>query len=138
MMKKTLLAAGLATALTVSTGLAVASAQVAIDDTPTAMVEQDRDQVRDCDLYNGDAVADQDRNQVRDRDRDCELCTDDAVQLQNREREQVGVDGMTGVVAGRANGSSGVGNGQGVLDGTGPLHDGLEDGIGNQFGSAAH
>ncbi len=159
MMKKTLLAAGLAAAMTVSTGLAVAGAQEVVDETPTTAVDQnqDREQVRDCDLNdgdvgqfqdgnqtrdrdcdlnNGDAVGDPDRSQVRDRDRDCELSDGDAVQLQERERAQVGADGAAGFSADRANGSSGVGRGQGVSDGTGPLHDGPEDGTGKQFGSA--
>ena len=144
-MKKTLIAVGLATAMTVSAGLAVASAQEVTDDTPTTVVDQDRDQVRDCDLYDGDAVVaqdgeldrDQDRDrdvvaewdpdQIRDQDRNCDLCDGDGdgdgAQVQERERERVGADG-----------SAGVGHGQGVVDGTGPLQDGPEDGAGNQFG----
>ena len=153
MMKKTLIAAGLAAAMTVSTGLAVASAQEVVDETPTTVVDQnqvrdcdlydgdvvqfqggDQNRDRDCDLHNGDAVGDPDRS--RDRDRDCELSDGDAVQLQERERAQLGSDGAAGFSADRANGSSGVGRGQGVSDGTGPQHDGPEDGTGKQFGSA--
>ncbi len=66
MMNKTLLSLGLATAMVVSTGAAVAAAQDDVATTsPTSVqvVDQDRDQIRDCDLYDGTAA------QIRDRDR---------------------------------------------------------------------
>ena len=142
MMKKTLLGVGLAVALTIPMGLSVAAAQEVSDDPPVTIVDQDqvRDQNRqhDCDLRDGDAVMvrdqvrDQDRDQVRDQD--CELCDGDAVRAGEPERERVGRDAEAGFKAGPVEGSPGVGNGEGVSDGTGPLHDGPENGTGNNRG----
>ena len=138
MMKKTLLVAGLATVMTVSTGLAVASAQEVIDDTPITVPERDRDQLRDCDPNGGGAIADQVRDQIRDRehDQDCDLCDGDAVKVQEQKRARLGADGEAGFSADRVGGTTGAGHGQGVLDGTGPQYDGPEDGTGNKFGPA--
>ena len=138
MMKKTLLASGLAIALAIPMGLSVAAAQEVSDDPPVTIVDQDqsRDQNRlhDCDLHDGDAVMDRDRDQVRDRDQDCELCDGDAVRAGDPERERVGSGTQAGFNGGTFEGSPGVGNGQGASDGTGPLHDAPQNGMGNNRG----
>ena len=140
MMKKTLVGLGLTVALALPMGLSVAAAQEVSDDPPVTIVDQDqvREQTRqhDCDLHDGDAVMD--RDQVRDRDhaadRDCELCDGDAVRAGEPGRDRVERGAEAGFRAGLSEGSPGVGNGEGVSDGTGPLHDGPENGTGNNRG----
>ena len=129
MMKKTLVGLGLTVALALPMGLSVAAAQEVSDDPPVTIVDQDqvRDQNRqdDCDFHDGDAVM------ARDQDRDRDHAGD---------RDQVGRDAQAGdrdqagSKAGAFQGSPGVGNGEGVSDGTGPLHDGPENGMGNNRG----
>lgn len=133
MMNKTLLSLGLATAVVVSTGAAVAAAQ---DDGATTRpatvqaVDQDRDQLRDCDLYDGTA------DQARDRDRDPAMTSTDAVQVRQRVRAQEHrADGDPAFGRGvAADGAANGGFGDGVGDGTGPIHDGPADGTGRQLG----
>lgn len=126
MMNKTLLSFGLATALVVGAGTAVAGQSDSGDSTPAtaAVGDRDRDQLNDCDLFDGDAL------QVRDRDqlRDAALVDGDPARVRQRVREHVRTasDGE--------NGTAGAGFGEGVLDGTGPRHDGPADGTGSQFG----
>ena len=124
MMRKTLLSLGVAIALIVPTGAVVAGAQDDESQTTSEVAElsdQDRDQVRDCDLYDPDTtqVRDRDRDQVRD----CDLYDPDTTQVRDRDcdRDPEAAKGHSGL-------------GDGANDGTGPLHKGPADGTGSQFG----
>lgn len=129
-MNKTLLSLGLATAMVVSTGAAVAAQEDSATTSPD--VVQDRDQIRDCDHH--EAVADQDRD--RDRDRDPAVSNTDAVQVRERVEAQLHrTDSDPAFGPGAAAGDADKGGfGNGVGDGTGPLHQGPADGNSGQFG----
>ena len=122
MMKKTLISLGLAIALVIPTGAAVAAAQDDVSDTTPATVlvaDQDRDQVRDCTLHDGDML------QVRDRDR-----IHDPALFDGEAGEQY---------ARRGNGTAGVALGDGTCpanagDGTCPVNGTNANGTGNGFG----
>lgn len=140
-MKKTLISLGLAIALVIPSGVAVAAAQDDVSDTTPATVlvaDQDRDQVRDCSLHDGDML------QVRDRDRihDPALFDGDGPQAKERAREHAPADfnGEAGEqYARRGNGTAGVGLGDGTCpanagDGTCPVNGTNANGTENGFG----
>ncbi|MDH4280869.1 MAG: hypothetical protein OEZ14_16795 [Acidimicrobiia bacterium] len=137
MMNKTLLSLGLATALIASAGTAVAAQGSTDATTPTtaAVADRDRDQLHDCDLYDRDALQVQDRD--RDQLRDPALVDGDPSTAPERVRNQarLGSNGENGEQRAEfTGGNPGAGFGEGVLDGTGPVHEGPADGTGNQFG----
>ncbi len=117
MRNKTLLSIGLAAVLAVPIGASVAAAEDAPDSTPATVVaaEQDRDQVRDCDLFDGEGRM----GRVGDRDqvRECDL--NDGQHLRTRDRD-------------RDNGT-----GEGFQNGNGPMNVGSADGNANRFGRGA-
>ncbi len=130
-MKKTLVALGLTTALSLPMGLTVAAAQDDLGtDTPTTLVDQTRDrdrlQVHDC-TYRTDADQLQTRVRAHRHVNDVSVVSD-VVDGTVRPDETVPDQVDDSVVVDNVEGER-------VLDGTGPLHDGPHDGTGNQYGN---
>ena len=113
MRNKTLLTLGVATALVIPFGAAVAAAQEADNPTSTTVLvaDQDRDQIRDCDLYDSDTMQLQDRD--RDQLRDPAVGDVSPVQERVRERAHVMLNSDAGAE------SPGVANGAGMQFGHG-------------------
>ena len=152
-MKRTLLALGLAGAMVIPAGAAIA--QSGFDDAPNGPATTTM-------LQNGDQARDQVRVQdAATCDGDCDGVGVAGVipaQKREQERDQVRVqdpatcdgdgpfgDGPNGPNSNGPNGpggpngsgdGSGDGFGAGPHDGSGPIHDGPGDGSGNQFGRA--
>ncbi len=122
MWKKTMLAIGLAGALTVPAGMALAATDdpaegVDRNRVTTLAREQARDQVRD-------QVRDQ--AMIRDRLRIHDPATCDGTGPMGGNHDQ----------AGSGLGTPGAGYGQGAMDGSGPIHTPPADGTGHRFGAA--